>query len=92
MVRFYCDYCKKKAKELGIWHQHQVPVEITVDRLYRGIPGSESAKDTNYYSLAESKTLPPPPTLPSLPPPPPRVLHETRDDKLSVGKMLKTIN
>jgi len=67
-----------------------MPFEITTDKLYRGIPGSNNKQPIDLYRLAETKTLPPPPTLPHLPAPPPKVLHDGNNEK-QLGNILKTV-
>ncbi|KAH3671176.1 hypothetical protein WICMUC_004772 [Wickerhamomyces mucosus] len=97
-VKLVCDYYEEKAKELGIWDQkvgtlaNETGFELTIDKLYRGIPGSEiTYKDADYYKLAETKLFPPPPNLSSLPQPPPKILHETSNKKEMIGDILKTV-
>lgn len=39
----------EEAKKLGIWNPNNLPFEITTDKLYRGIPGSESKQPLDLY-------------------------------------------
>lgn len=91
-MRFTNNSCIEEAKKLGIWHPNDLPFEITTDKLYRGIPGSDSKQPIDLYRLATTKTLPPPPTLPNLPGPPPKILHDAKDEKELLGNILKTVN
>ncbi|KAH3684577.1 hypothetical protein WICPIJ_004467 [Wickerhamomyces pijperi] len=112
-IKLVCDYYEEKAKESGIWEtkieppSDISPFQITIDKLYRGIPGSFSIpsgssssttnnskvqKDVDYYKLAETKRLPPPPHLSSFPNPPKRILYESKEhNKELIGDILRTV-
>lgn len=82
----------EKAKELGIWSENEMPFEMTRDKLYRGIPGSDNKAVLDLYRLADMRQLPPPPTISGMPGPPPRVLHDTKEKEELVGNILNTIS
>lgn len=84
-----CDYYENQAKKLGKWQPKDLVLELTVDKLYKGIPGS-SASGTSHSSSSNVRALPPPPTLQQLPQPPPKVLHE--DTQKQIGRVLKFIS
>ncbi|CCH44896.1 hypothetical protein BN7_4465 [Wickerhamomyces ciferrii] len=90
-IKLVADYYEDEAKKLGIWRSNDLPFEITVDKLYRGVPGSQSKQPVDYYRLSQTKKLPPPPTLGNLPGPPPRVLHDVCGKEV-IPDMLKTVN
>lgn len=86
-IRYYCAYYEEKAKQLGIWDEHDSKYEI--DYEYLKSPAPDPQKFAKKMQREKEKLLvkrneedekfclPPPPTLANMPPPPPSVLRRT---------------
>ncbi|CDK27867.1 unnamed protein product [Kuraishia capsulata CBS 1993] len=99
-IKLYCEYYETEAKKLNIWEPSKLPYELTLEKLYNGIPGKRISAKKSWRGEAgvdiemESEVdgfIPPPPTLAGLPNPPPSVYYyDAAEEKKKIQEVIKS--